>query len=297
MKNITFISIAAFNIALFQATMSYVAASTSSSTIDAAQNVTATSTYCSCQYNVPTEAEADCRSYGQLGDDVLIPWHRANLTCLDEYKIKVAAIDRDVLFAMCPYENTTDVDLQLLLNEIRNNPSPATRAIQASYPEFWIASNTTLGSYELVDVINDGRNNPNCIESETLCYNTIREYFTVNPSTLATICKDLHSRNRFDMDLEQSTIQMRLCQEVDTASDISQSCEPLVTQVREIKNKNPSKSCAAFGLGPGTQELPNSMNSNCGGITLLTSGSHSTNSRYYHATLLISLIAITIMRL
>lgn len=292
MKHISFIPIAAFNILLLQV---------SASTIEIAQNVT-TPNYCSCQYNVPFEAEADCRSYGQLGDDVLIPWYRANQTCLDEYQIKIVAIDRDTLFSICPYENATDVDVQLLLNEIRYNPSPATRAIQASYPTFWIESNTTIGSYELVDVIYDGRNNPNCGVSETLCYNTIREYFTVYPSELGTACQELHARNRFDMDLEQSTIRIRLCQETDATSDVSPSCAPLVTQVIEMKNKNPSAACSAFGLGPGTQELPTSMNSNCGAetnatATTTTSGSHSTTTRYFHQTLLVGLIVITLTRL
>lgn len=279
--------------------MSYVFAST----LEVAQNVTTTTpTYCSCRYNVPFEAEADCRSYGQLGDDVLIPWYRANQTCLDEYQIKIVAMDRDILLSICPYENATDVDVQLLLNEIRYNPSPATRAIQASYPTFWVESNTTLGSYELVDVIYDGRNNPNCGVSETLCYNTIREYFTLYPSELGTACQEFHARNRFDMDLEQSTVRIRLCQEVD-AGDVAPSCAPLVTQIREIKTQHPSTACSAFGLGPGTQELPTKSNSNCGAGTNATSapstssGRPSTKGRSYHRTLLVGLITITLTRL
>ena len=153
-------------------------------------------------------------------------------------------------------------------------------------------------------MIYDGRNNPNCDESETLCYNTIREYFTVYPSELGTACKELYARNRFDMDLEQSTIRIRLCQEVDASSisDVAPSCEPLVTQVSEIKNQNPLKACSAFGLGPGTQELPTASNSNCGvtttngADTASKSGSHSTHSRRRrYDTLLAGLIAFMFM--
>lgn len=261
------------------------------------------SSYCSCRYNVPFEAEADCRSYGQLGDDVLIPWHRANQTCLDTYNIKINAIDSDVLFEICPFENATNVDIQLLLNEIRYNPSPATRAIQASFPTFWTESNTSLGSYELVDVIYDGRNNPNCIISETLCYNTIREYFTTRPNELGTACMEFHARHRFDLDLEQSTVRVRLCQEVDSSSSDIPNCEPLVSQIIAIKSTNPSKACSAFGLGPGTQqEFPTcSGNNTTSNETVITStsGTHSSNQPIwwyglYHMQPLVSLIATTL---
>ena len=263
--------------------------------------------YCSCRYNVPFEDEAECRSYGQLGDDVLIPWYRANQTCLDEYQIKISAIDSEVLFEICPFENSTDVDIQLLLNEIRNNPSPATRAIQASFPSFWTESNTSIGSYELVDVIYDGRNNPNCIESETLCYNTIREYFTTRPNELGTACKEFHARHRFDKDVEQSTIRIRLCQEVDGTSTANSSssnsdsipnCEPLVSQIITIKGENPSKACSAFGLGPRTeQELPICSDTNNETDVASTSGASRYPIRWcglYHTPPLVGFIAITL---
>ena len=274
-------------------------------TATATTSPTAT-TYCSCQYNVPYEAEAECRSYGQLGDDVLIPWYRANQTCLDAYEIRAVAIDRDVLLSICPYDNATDVDIQLLLNEIRYNPSPATRAIQASYPLFWIESNDTssVGSYELVDVIYDGRNNPNCVTSETLCYNTIREYFTLHPEELGTACQEFHARHRFDLDLEQSTLRIRLCQEVTAVTlNIPSDCEPLVSQLREIQNQNPSKACSAFGLGPGTQvQLPTRSNSDCVGssntlnATTSSSSSSMTIGSYPHPFLLVGLLAIALTR-
>jgi hypothetical protein len=248
-------------ILLFVILVSY-GATTTNATVASRANEAKTQ-YCNCQYNVPFEKEADCRSYGQLGDDVLIPWYRANQTCLDEYQIKIVAFDREILYEICPFENSTNVNIQLLLNEIRYNPSPATRAIQESYPIFWTESNTTKGLYELVDIIYDTRNNPDCTVSETLCWNSIREYFTINVDELGKSCKELHARNRFDMDLEQSTIRIRLCQEVDTTSSTELAlCEPLVSQINEIKGMNPSKACSAFGLGPGTQEVPTTNCSN-----------------------------------
>ena len=265
--------------ASISSSLTSVTTSTRQAELQEVTTTTTTTTYCNCQYNVPVEAEADCRSYGQLGDGVLIPWYRANQTCLDVYQIKIAAIDRDILLEICPYENATDVDVQLLLNEIRDNPSPATRAIQASHPAFWIESNTTIGTYDLVEVINDGRNNPNCTQSVTLCYSTIREYFTLYPSELGTACLELHARNRLDMDLEQSTVRIRLCQEVDGSSDnILAFCEPLVTQIIEMMSANPSKVCSAFGLGPGTQAVP--TGSNCGFTTKDTSTTSSVGRRY-----------------
>jgi hypothetical protein len=205
--------------------------------------------YCNCQYDVPLDWEPDCRAYGQLGDGNLIPWYRANQTCLDDLKIKIAAMSRVEMFSICPFANSTNANIQLLMNAIRFNPSPATRAVQAYYPQFWVESNVTAGDYELADVVYDTRNSatPPCDESPSLCWGVITDYFTVTPEATATICKELHDRQVFNMDLEQSTTRIRLCSD---APDTPASCEPLQSQVAEIKVANAGKACSAFGLGP-----------------------------------------------
>lgn len=205
--------------------------------------------FCNCQYDLPLDGEPDCRVYGQLGDGNLIPWQRASQTCLDDLKIKIAAMDIDTLWSICPFSNHTNANLQLLMNEIRFNPSPASRAIQSFYPEFWVESNVTAGTYDFVNVIYDNRNSPVlCTQSEALCWGTVRDYFTLTPEATSTACKELHDRQKFDMDLEQSTVRIRLC--FDGPTGTPASCEPLQSQVTEIKAANPASGCSAFGLGP-----------------------------------------------
>jgi hypothetical protein len=191
--------------------------------------------------------------YGHLGDGELIPWNRANQTCLEEFNIKVSSIDADRMFAMCPYPNSTDASLQLLFAEFRGNPGPAIKAIQAYYPQFWVESSTTPGTYVLVDTINDQQNNPiECESSENLCWGAIKEYFSANPEAIDTACREFHDRYAFERELEQSTIRIRLCQEAG-----STACEPLASQVIEIQELKPNKACSAYGLGPGNTPLPN----------------------------------------
>lgn len=67
-----------------------------------AAGTTASGDPCPCIFTVAPEEEVGCAVYGQMGDDVLIPWSRANQTCLDVFNIKDRAIDTDVLLDMCP---------------------------------------------------------------------------------------------------------------------------------------------------------------------------------------------------
>ena len=50
----------------------------------------------------------NCRVYGQLGDDKLIPWYAASQDCLDAHNIKISAIPSYTLESMCnpPNANT-----------------------------------------------------------------------------------------------------------------------------------------------------------------------------------------------
>jgi hypothetical protein len=205
--------------------------------------------YCNCQYTVPAALEPNCRVYGQLGDAQLIPWYRANQSCLDEWDIKVSSLDSDALWKMCPYANVTNSSIQLLVNELKFNPSPATKAIQAYYDQFWVESTTVPGSYVFLDTISDSRNNViDCTLSESSCWNTIKEYFTNNPSAVGQACQEFHARQRFNLELEQSTVRIRLCNE--KGSSTSGLCEPLQAQVAQYQSANPTKQCSAFGLGP-----------------------------------------------
>ena len=46
-------------------------------------------------------------------------------------------------------------------------------------------------------------------------------------------------------------MRIRLC-----SDGPEEVCEPLSTQVQDVKAANPDKFCSAFGLGPGSKTLP-----------------------------------------
>ena len=54
---------------------------------------------CPCKFDGADKP--DCRVFGQLGDDKLIPWHLAPQACLDAHRIKISAIPSHTLDGMC----------------------------------------------------------------------------------------------------------------------------------------------------------------------------------------------------
>ena len=62
---------------------------------------------CPCNFDGNDDLQ-NCRVYGQLGDDVLIPWYLALQDCLDAHNIKISAIPSYTLESMCnpPNANT-----------------------------------------------------------------------------------------------------------------------------------------------------------------------------------------------
>ena len=54
---------------------------------------------CPCKFD--GNDNENCRVYGQLGDDKLIPWYVASQDCLDAHNIKISAIPSYTLESMC----------------------------------------------------------------------------------------------------------------------------------------------------------------------------------------------------
>lgn len=251
--------------------------------------------YCNCQYDVPLSWEPDCRSYGQLGDGKLIPWHLANETCLDDMKLNVTSYSRDELFSICPFDNFTNANIQLLINAIRYNPSPATMAVQAAFPQFWTKPNGTEGVYELDVIVYDTRKSPTppCSQSPNLCWGVITDYFTVTSTATDTACKQLHFHQVFDMKLEQSTAREKLCL---NGTNAPASCEPLKSQVADIKAANPSKNCSVFGFGSAAfaSSLPTCEAGHVQGSATTSSSGAATKAPtlYFEAKVLMALLLI-----
>jgi hypothetical protein len=248
-------------------------------------NTATTDLLCNCQFT--SDDASNCRVYGQLGDDVLIPFYRANQTCLDDLTIKVASLDRDQLNRICPYGNSTDASVSALINQIRFSPDPATRAIQSSYPNFWtLRTSDSSGNYDLQPTITDTANGDaqvDCQASESACWNAIRDYFAATPSAVDVVCNDFHARLANELELEQSTVRIQLCQD-DFASTSSSggsspptSCTELYNQIVDLKASSPSRACSAYGLG--IAGLESNLPAGCGS-TKVTADSSLTFAPY-----------------
>ena len=55
---------------------------------------------CPCEFDGNDDLQ-NCRVYGQLGNDKLIPWFVASQDCLDAHNIKISAIPSYTLESMC----------------------------------------------------------------------------------------------------------------------------------------------------------------------------------------------------
>jgi hypothetical protein len=227
--------------------------------------ISAQEKFCNCTFAIhPDQETYPCRVFGQLGDGELIPWYRANQTCLDDLTVRNATIDADRMFEMCPYPNSTNASVELIFAEIRTKlenaesdsgtNKTAIKAIQARYPQFWVENSTSPGSYVLADTIYDSRNSPvQCSTGINLCWGVIKDYFTANLEETGTLCRDFHFWYVYEQVLEQSTARRFLCE--DSGVNVT-SCEQLASQVVEIKESKPGIECDAYGNGPGNIPIP-----------------------------------------
>ena len=66
---------------------------------------TADENLCPCKFDGNDDLQ-NCRVYGQIGDDKLIPWYLASQDCLDAHNIKISAIPSYTLESMCNPPNS-----------------------------------------------------------------------------------------------------------------------------------------------------------------------------------------------
>lgn len=209
---------------------------------------------CACRFNVPPEDEAGCRVYGQLGDRVLIPWFRGSQECMDTYNIKVRAIDEQTLSLMCPNGDGSGASASSFVNFLRFTGSAASNGIKLSYPQFFTEEPGTTRVVFTDTITDDSGATLDCDANESACWKEVRDFFSENPSELAKACIDLFNRQANDLELEQSTLRIRLCQEMSTSE-----CEPLWGQIDDFatdSSNDPPRACSAYGLGPAGLELP-----------------------------------------
>jgi len=195
-----------------------------------------------CPCNFDTTDAADCRVYGQLGDDVLIPWYRASQDCLDAFNIKISAVQTSMLDGMCNPPNSN-----AFTNYLKFESTEASTSIKQSYGDFWDGDSMPV---QLMPTING----VDCAANANGCWTEIKNYFETNPAEIEDNCQTFYNAAKKDLELEQSTVRIAVCN-----AEITADCGDLTAQVEEIKAAQPDKACSAFGLGPvtgGADPLP-----------------------------------------
>jgi hypothetical protein len=204
----------------------------------------------SCRYD-GSDADTDCKVYGQLGDDVLIPYHRASQDCLDAHNIKVEAVDATMLTTMFPNADGSDANVNAFISWLKNDSGVAVNAILSSLDFFFVESSTNGQKPVFQDEIVVEGVTYDCSASESDCWNALKSYFESSDEgqeILVSVGEDLYSKAAVGRELEQSTVRIAICNNGALASD--GSCDVLAAQIDELKMAHADKSCSAFGLGP-----------------------------------------------
>lgn len=197
---------------------------------------------CPCKFDGTDPS--DCRVYGQLGDGKLIPWHKASQQCLDAHNIKISAIPTHTLDGMCNPPNAN-----AFVSYLKFESSAAATSIKQSYPQFWDGDSNPI-------TLMPNINGVDCKTNASGCWTQIKSYFSSNPSEVEKNCQTFYNAAKKDLELEQSTARISICNNEITAAE---KCGALQTQVAEIKKGSPQKACSAFGLGPvsgGSEKRP-----------------------------------------
>jgi hypothetical protein len=105
--------------------------------------------FCNCQYTIPADWEPRCRVFGHVathnedtaGDShqpQLVAFERANQSCIDQLSLAEAdggslTYSNEEMWAMCPFANGTNTNVQLAMNELQygGDKSTAVRTIQS----------------------------------------------------------------------------------------------------------------------------------------------------------------------
>lgn len=96
----------------------------------------------------------------------------------------------------------------------------------------------------------------NCEETPMNCWNGMRPYFeTTGASEMAQVCQTLENQNRVNLQLEQSTLRIRLCDEL-RGGNTATECTELEAMVQEMGEMYPDLACSAYGFGTGNATIP-----------------------------------------
>jgi hypothetical protein len=222
--------------------------------VTAAEDNTA---FCNCQYTIPADWEPRCRVFGHVathndhtaGDDhhhqQLVAFERANQSCIDQLSLAEAdggslTYSNEEMWAMCPFANGTNTNVQLAMNELQygGDKSTAVRTIQSLLPGFFQPSSTAIGIglLELQNSIYDARTSPvDCQAAPRNCWSTIREFVTVNETLRSLVCQQFHIDHQLDNAEQQWRARLQLCAGAAVPLTDSAACEPLMTRIADLK--------------------------------------------------------------
>ena len=123
---------------------------------------------------------------------------------------------------------------------LRFDSGAASTAFKTQYPLVFDETNSFALNEQITTEDGDTLD---CLANSSTCWNYIPVYFEKRLPEVEVFCGELETRRAFELETEQATLRIRLCQEGFIAT-----CSPLDVQVNEIKGN--ATSCAALGLGP-----------------------------------------------
>ena len=245
------------------------------------ENVNANANCDACTFDEAHDAP-NCKVYGELMAGAgLIGWELAPPTCLNYYNIHVQSFDHDILQTVwtegvlnhdpVPTLEGLEILLHWLEKGFYNDDSnwreqKVVRQIQLDFLSKFFTEQTPGMGFEGPVVFHDrvqlGDTYFDCTENDNRdCWTALREYLSEpeldggadnggGPSTtLHAMGQTLEQWRRQDKELEQQSVRMQLCSDVNNAASES-ICGALVPQVELQWRGNTSLDCNTFGKGP-----------------------------------------------
>ena len=202
-----------------------------------------------CQFT--DDDAADCKVYGKI-DDRLVAWHRASADCLDNYNIKKASIEPDVVGCE-PVDASKFVDT-LGFDYIPNFVLGGLGVAEGGFFEEQEAG----GRLELKDEITVNGQTYNCVANKNDCNDAMKSYFASSPGSneMMEVCGPIINQYFEDRDLEQGFSRNRICSDIKANEDLPTVCGDLVNQMVTEVADNPNKFCSGFQKGTANTVIP-----------------------------------------
>ena len=211
-----------------------------------------------CNFTLANETST-CRVYGVVGSSV-VPFYRANESCLETYNISYTRLDLEDLLVVCPDAMGNNPDVTALTNILRLGGNSESNFLKQQFPQYFELNNST-GNYELKSSVLDRHGAPvDCQSTPGLCWDVLKIYFgalSEGKAKVIELCGLLHKRFTAQSMREQSDVRRLLC-----GLGSSPACEPLFDQVKQYASNN---TCDALAVPADQSQVPSGCDSSNGG--------------------------------